>query len=96
MDLGAPMDVLWMKISRHASDPDQTFGHAEPGKVFVMIDREDYWQCGFVIPKGAADELRARGIEKFREEIVNLQPYLRDRVGELRDWNDVSLLDGES
>ncbi len=92
MDLGAPMDVLWMRISRHASDPDQTFGHAEPGKVFVMIDREDYWQCGFVIPKGAADELRARGIEKFREEIVNLQPYLRDRVGELRDWNDVSLL----
>lgn len=92
MDLGAPMDVLWMRISRHASDPDQTFGHAEPGKVFVMIDREDYWQCGFVIPKGAADGLRARGIEKFREEIVNLQPYLRDRVGELRDWNDVSLL----
>jgi 2-polyprenyl-6-methoxyphenol hydroxylase-like FAD-dependent oxidoreductase len=92
VDLGAPMDVLWMRISRRASDPDQTFGHAEPGKVFVMIDREDYWQCGFVIPKGAADELRVRGIEKFREELASLEPFLRDRVGELRDWNDVSLL----
>ena len=92
MDLGAPMDVLWMRISRRASDPDQSFGHAEAEKVFVMIDRENYWQCGFVIPKGAADQLRNRGIENFREEVASLQPFLRNRVGELRDWNDVSLL----
>jgi 2-polyprenyl-6-methoxyphenol hydroxylase-like FAD-dependent oxidoreductase len=92
MDLGAPMDVLWMRISRRPNDPGQTFGHAEAGKVFVMIAREDYWQCGFVIPKGAADELRKRGIEQFREEVASLQPFLRDRVNELRDWNDVSLL----
>jgi 2-polyprenyl-6-methoxyphenol hydroxylase-like FAD-dependent oxidoreductase len=91
-DLGAPMDVLWMRISRRPSDPGQTFGHAEAGKVFVMIDREDYWQCGFVIPKGAAEKLRERGIEQFREEIASLQPFLRERVSELRDWNDVSLL----
>ena len=92
MDMGSPMDVLWMRISRRPNDPGQTFGHAEAGKVFVMVDREDYWQCGFVIPKGAADELRKRGIEQFREEVANLQPFLRDRVTELRDWNDVSLL----
>jgi 2-polyprenyl-6-methoxyphenol hydroxylase-like FAD-dependent oxidoreductase len=92
MDLGAPMDVLWMRISRQPNDPGQTFGHAEAGKVFVMIEREDYWQCGYVIPKGAADELRKRGIEQFREEVASLQPFLRDRVNELRDWNDVSLL----
>jgi 2-polyprenyl-6-methoxyphenol hydroxylase-like FAD-dependent oxidoreductase len=92
MDLGAPMDVLWMRISRHPNDPGQTFGHAEAGKVFVMIDRENHWQCGFVIPKGAADELRKRGIEQFREEVARLQPFLRDRVNELGDWNDVSLL----
>src|SRR4029077_17535271 len=61
-------------------------------KVFVMVDRDEYWQCGFVIPKGAADEIRQRGIETFREEIANVQPFLRDRVGELRDWGDVSLL----
>jgi len=92
IDLGAPMDVLWMRLSYREGDPGQTLGRAETGKVFVMIYRKDYWQCGLVIPKGAADALRERGIEKFREEIANLQPFLRDRVGELRDWNDVSLL----
>ena len=92
VDLGAPMDVLWMRLSRRPSDPGQTLGHAESGKIFVMIDREDYWQCGFVIPKGAADEIRKRGITQFREEIAGLEPFLKDRVMELRDWNDVSLL----
>jgi len=92
VDLGAPMDVLWMRLSRRPSDPGQTLGHAESGKIFVMIDREDYWQCGFVIPKGAADEIRKRGITQFREEIASLEPFLKDRVMELRDWNDVSLL----
>jgi 2-polyprenyl-6-methoxyphenol hydroxylase-like FAD-dependent oxidoreductase len=92
MDLGAPMDVLWMRISRLPSDPGQTLGHVEAGRILVMIDREEYWQCGYVIPKGAADEIRKRGIEKFRDEIASLQPFLHDRVAELRDWNDVSLL----
>jgi 2-polyprenyl-6-methoxyphenol hydroxylase-like FAD-dependent oxidoreductase len=92
MDLGAPMDVFWMRISRRAGDPGQSLGHIEPGRMFVMIDREDYWQCAFLIPKGAADEVRKRGIEQFREEIARLQPFMRDRVSELRDWNDVSLL----
>ena len=92
LDIGAPMDVLWMRISRRPSDANETLGHIEPGKILVMINREDYWQCAFVISKGAADEIRNRGIEKFREEIANLQPSLRDRVSELRDWNDVSLL----
>jgi 2-polyprenyl-6-methoxyphenol hydroxylase-like FAD-dependent oxidoreductase len=92
VDLGAPMDVLWMRLSRRPSDPGQTLGHAESGKIFVMIDREDYWQCGFVIPKGAADEIRKRGITQFREEIAGLEPFLKDRVMELRDWNHVSLL----
>jgi 2-polyprenyl-6-methoxyphenol hydroxylase-like FAD-dependent oxidoreductase len=92
MDLGAPMDVLWMGVSRHASDPGQTLGRAAAGKIFIMVDREQYWQCGYVIPKGAAEEIRQLGIEKFREEITSLAPFLHDRVGELRDWNDISLL----
>ena len=92
IDLGAPMDVLWMRLSRHASDPGQTLGHAEAGRIFVMIDREDYWQCGFVIRKGAADEIRKQGIEQFREDVARLEPFLRDRVSELRNWNNVSLL----
>jgi 2-polyprenyl-6-methoxyphenol hydroxylase-like FAD-dependent oxidoreductase len=91
-DLGAPMDVLWMRISRRPSDPRQSLGHVEPGRMFIMIDREDYWQCAFLIPKGAADEIRKQGIEQFRSDIANLEAVLRDRVSELRDWNDVSLL----
>jgi 2-polyprenyl-6-methoxyphenol hydroxylase-like FAD-dependent oxidoreductase len=92
MDLGAPMDVLWMRISRRPSDPGQTLGHVEAGRMLVMIDREDYWQCGFIIPKSGMDEIRERGIDQFREDIAALQPFLRDRVSELRDWEDVSLL----
>jgi len=92
MNLGAPMDVFWMRIRRRPSDPKQSLGHVEPGKMFIMIDREDYWQCAFLIPKGGAEEIRKRGIELFREDIARLEPFFRDRTSELRDWNDVSLL----
>ena len=92
VDLGAPMDVLWMRVSRRPGDPGQTLGRAAAGRIFIMIDREEYWQCGYVIPKGAAEETRKQGIEKFREKLVSLAPFLKDRVEELRDWNDVSLL----
>jgi 2-polyprenyl-6-methoxyphenol hydroxylase-like FAD-dependent oxidoreductase len=92
MDLGAPMDVFWMRFSRGPGDPTLSLGHVEPGRMFVMIDREEYWQCAFLIPKGAADEIRKRGIETFRQDIANLEPSFCDRVEELRDWNDVSLL----
>jgi len=91
-DVGAPIDVLWMRLSRKATDPDQSFGHIEAGAIFVMIDRSEYWQCAYVIPKGAADAVRAGGIDAFRERIATLEPFFRDRVGELRDWSDVSLL----
>jgi 2-polyprenyl-6-methoxyphenol hydroxylase-like FAD-dependent oxidoreductase len=92
INLGAPMDVLWMRLSRRPRDPGQTFGHVDAGRMLVMLDREDYWQCAFVIPKGTIDEVRQRGIAAFREEIGRLSPFLRDRVNELRDWNDISLL----
>jgi len=92
IDQGAPMDILWMRINRRPGDPAQTLGHAQAGRIFIMIDREDYWQCAFVIPKGAADDIRSRGIENFREEITTLAPFFRDRIHELRDWKDVSLL----
>jgi len=91
-DLGAPMDVLWLRISRRETDPSLSLGHAEPGVFFVMINRMDYWQCGYVIAKGAFDNIQKRGIAQFREDIVRLAPFFRDRVSELRDWNDVSLL----
>jgi 2-polyprenyl-6-methoxyphenol hydroxylase-like FAD-dependent oxidoreductase len=92
IDLGAPMDVFWMRLSRRSTDPAHTFGHVETGKIFVMLDREEYWQCAYVIPKGRGEEIKSKGLAAFREEVAALSPFLRDRVEELRDWKDISLL----
>jgi 2-polyprenyl-6-methoxyphenol hydroxylase-like FAD-dependent oxidoreductase len=92
IDLGAPMDVLWMRLSRHADDPGQTLGRVDTGRIFVMLDRGDYWQCAIVIPKGGYDEIRRRGLAALRDEIAGLVPFLHDRVGELGDWSEVKLL----
>jgi 2-polyprenyl-6-methoxyphenol hydroxylase-like FAD-dependent oxidoreductase len=92
VNLGAPMDVLWMRLSRRPSDGGQTFGYIDRGKLLVLLNRDDYWQAAMVIPKGTADEVRQRGLPAFREEIASLVPFLRDRVDELRDWKDISLL----
>ena len=91
-DLGAPMDVMWMKLSRRPGDPGQTLGHADRGRILVLLNRDTYWQAALVIPKGGADEIRARGLTPFKEEIARLEPYLSDRLDELKDWTDVSLL----
>jgi 2-polyprenyl-6-methoxyphenol hydroxylase-like FAD-dependent oxidoreductase len=91
-DLGAPMDVLWMRVSRHPDDPGQTLGRIDAGRILVMINREDYWQCAFVIAKGGFDEIKERGLPAFRAEIGRLAPYLRERTAELADWSDVKLL----
>src|SRR5690348_10229546 len=79
LDIGAPMDVLWMRLRRHPDDPGQTLGRIDTGRIFVMLNRQDYWQCAFVIAKGGFDEIRARGLPALREEIARLAPYLRDR-----------------
>jgi 2-polyprenyl-6-methoxyphenol hydroxylase-like FAD-dependent oxidoreductase len=89
---GAPIDVLWMRISRRPGDPTQALGNVQGGHILVMLDRGDYWQCAFVIPKGGLDELKQRGIEAFRDDIATIVPVMRDRVGELRDWSDIKLL----
>ena len=91
-NVGAPIDVLWMRLSRAPSDPDQPLGRFDQGRILVMIYRGDYWQCGFIIPKGGFDEIRKRGIEAFREEIATIAPFVRDRVAELKDWDDIKLL----
>jgi 2-polyprenyl-6-methoxyphenol hydroxylase-like FAD-dependent oxidoreductase len=91
-DLGAPMDVLWMRVSRHPEDPGQTLGRIDPGRILVMLNRDDYWQCAFVIAKGGFDEIRRRGLPAFRDEIARLVPYLRERTAELSDWSDIKLL----
>ena len=91
-DFGAPMDVLWMRLSKRKDDPPNALGRINGGKLLVTLDRGDYWQCAYVIPKGGNDALRARGIAAFREDIAAVAPFTRDRVGELRSWEDVKLL----
>ncbi len=91
-ELGAPMDVLWFRLSRRPGDPEATMGRFDAGRIFVLINRGEHWQCGYVIPKGSADEIRQRGLEAFRKSVVQLAPFAVDRVGEIRDWDDVKLL----
>jgi 2-polyprenyl-6-methoxyphenol hydroxylase-like FAD-dependent oxidoreductase len=91
-DYGAPMDVLWFRLSRKQNDSADTFGHIEAGKMMVMLDRGDYWQCAYVIPKGGNERVKAKGLEAFRRAVVDMSPFLADRIGELQSWDDVKLL----
>jgi 2-polyprenyl-6-methoxyphenol hydroxylase-like FAD-dependent oxidoreductase len=91
-DYGAPMDVLWFRLTRGDTDGGDVFGHIEAGAMLVMLDRGDYWQCAYVIPKGGVDRVKANGIEAFRQRVVELSPFLADRIGELKSFDDVKLL----
>src|SRR6185295_17426317 len=90
--LGAPIDVLWFRLSRQSSDPGQVLGRFATGKIMVMLNRDSYWQCAFVIPKGAFEDIKRRGIESFRADIVSIASFLSDRVDELPDWESIKLL----
>jgi 2-polyprenyl-6-methoxyphenol hydroxylase-like FAD-dependent oxidoreductase len=92
IDLGAPIDAMWMRIPKHADDPPQTLGRFDTGRILVMLDRGDYWQCAFVIRKGGFDEIRQRGLPALRDEIARLAGLDRARLEELRDWSDIKLL----
>src|SRR5438445_3393155 len=91
-EFGAPMDVLWFRLSRKRDDTAQTMGRFDTGRIFIMINRGEYWQCGYVIPKGQFDEIRKQGLESFRETIGQLAPHARDQVNELKSWDDIKLL----
>jgi 2-polyprenyl-6-methoxyphenol hydroxylase-like FAD-dependent oxidoreductase len=91
-DLGAPIDVLWMRIPKKADDSDYTLGHLVTGKMLVTINRGDYWQCAYVIHKGAFEQIQQRGLPAFRDNIAEVAPFLCDRTAALRDWKDISLL----
>ncbi len=92
-NLGAPMDVLWMRIPKHSSDETQRLGTIAAGHMLVMIDRSEYWQCAYIIRKDSFDALKAQGIEALQQGLVELVPALKDRVAELDDWSKVSMLE---
>ena len=92
-DLGAPMDVLWMRLSRKPTDdPEAPLGRASAGRMFVTIPREGYYQCGYVAAKGSFAAIKAAGIEAFRRQVAQAAPAMADRVDELKSFDDVHLL----
>lgn len=91
-DLGAPIDVLWFRVTRDPLTHDSSLARIGPGRFLVTIDRGDYWQCAFVVPKGAADGLRQQAIEVFRGQVREAAPFLAPVLGDIRHWDDVKLL----
>ena len=91
-DLGAPMDVMWFRISRKATDPTEVIGHIEAGRMLVMLNRTEYWQCAYVIPKGSADAVKLAGLEEFRGSIAAMAPFAGGRLDEIGSWDSVKLL----
>src|SRR5437764_1184577 len=91
-EFGVPIDVLWMRISKRENDPPQSLGFFRHGKLLVLLDRSDYFQVGFVIPKGGLDEIKHRGLSALQQDIVRLGPFLQDRIAELDDWEKIKLI----
>jgi 2-polyprenyl-6-methoxyphenol hydroxylase-like FAD-dependent oxidoreductase len=91
-EFGVPIDVLWMRLSKRETDPPQTLGFFRHGKLLVLLDRGDYFQVGFVIPKGERDAIKQRGLPTLHRDIVQLGPFLQDRIRELDDWAKIKLL----
>jgi len=91
-ELGAPMDVLWFRLSRATSDPDDTLGYFDRGQIFIRINRGEHWQCGYVIAKGSLAQIHAEGLDAFRRAIATLMPFAENRVREIADWDAVKLL----
>ena len=91
-EFGVPIDVLWMRLSKRENDPPQSLGFFRHGKLLVLLDRGDYFQVGFVIPKGELDAIKQRGLPALHRDIIRLGPFLEDRITELDDWTKIKLL----
>jgi 2-polyprenyl-6-methoxyphenol hydroxylase-like FAD-dependent oxidoreductase len=91
-NLHAPMDVMWFRITRNNSDPPDVVAHVESGRMMVMLNRNDYWQCAYVIPKGTAADVEHAGLDAFRNAVGEISPFLRDRLHEIDSWDRVKLL----
>jgi 2-polyprenyl-6-methoxyphenol hydroxylase-like FAD-dependent oxidoreductase len=91
-EFGVPIDVLWTRLSKRETDPKQSLGFFRGGKLLVLLDRDDYFQVGFIIPKGSLEEIKQRGFPAFHADIVEIAPFIRDRIAELDDWSKIRLL----
>jgi 2-polyprenyl-6-methoxyphenol hydroxylase-like FAD-dependent oxidoreductase len=89
---GVPTEVLWLRLSRQPGDPADTMGHAGSRQGFVMINRGDYWQCGYVVRKGFFEDIKLEGLVAFRDRVAEICPFPRERLDEIASWDDVHLL----
>jgi len=92
LESGVPIDVLWLRLPRVTSDPLQSLGNFRNGRMMVMLDRGDYWQCAVIIPKGGYDKIRQDGLPAFQDYMLKIVPFLGERVRKLITWDDVKLL----
>jgi len=92
LETAPPIDAFWFRLPRHGNEAAAVFGRVGPGVLLVMLDREEYWQVAFVIPKGKGEEIKSRGLDAFRQDIVSVAPELSDRVDQIRSWDEVKLL----
>jgi 2-polyprenyl-6-methoxyphenol hydroxylase-like FAD-dependent oxidoreductase len=92
IETSPPMDVLWFRLSRRPDEPDMVELRPSPGRFVVLLNRRDYWQVAYIIPKGMFEQVRADGLDVFRRSVAEGAPQLVDRVGELQDWDAVKLL----
>ncbi len=92
LDIGAPMDVLWFKLSRRNTDAGALLGRIDAGQILAVFNRGEYWQCAYVIAKGSVGLLKAQGIGSLRDHISALAPFLAGRIAELESFDDVKLL----
>ena len=91
-EIGAPMDVLWFRAGKRASETESVFARVEAGKMMVTFDRGDYWQCAYVIAKGQYDAVKARGLDAFRADVIGMAPILKSGMADVKTWDDVKLL----
>ena len=92
-DLGAPFDVLWLRLPVRPGDPTDLVGRVKAGQVFAMIYRTDYWQCAFLIPKGGFDAIKAEGLVRFRDRLQQIAGFAAGRIDEvITDFDQVKLL----
>lgn len=89
---GKPSEVLWMKLSHQPDDPPYVMGHGGPRQGFIMVDRGDYWQCGYVVRKDTFAEIKTRGLDAFRDAVAAVSPLPAERMQEVQAWDDVHLL----
>ncbi len=91
-DTGAPMDVLWLRLPRDPQDEDQPSIRAKAGRLLVVINRGEYWQCAYVIDKGGYDQVKQAGLPAFRQSLVDILPLPAARVDAIQSWDDIKLL----